>query len=172
MNKIIFGLLTLMLTAGMAHAQNGKQCDPEKEKPTKKNTKASAKGGYGSVITTDGAIDMAAFQEKMKGEKELNVKIKGTIVAACQVKGCWMTADLGNGKTMRIRFKDYGFFVPKDSGGKTFYAQGVASWNQTSVAELQHYAHDAGKSDEEIAKITEPVNELVFLAEGVIIEKK
>ncbi|MFN8323010.1 MAG: DUF4920 domain-containing protein [Chitinophagales bacterium] len=170
--KIWLCLLSVILTLGLAKAQNGKQCDPEKEKPTKKNTKASAQGGYGAAITKDGAIDMVAFQEKMKGEKELSVKVTGTVVAACQVKGCWMTADLGNGKTMRIRFKDYGFFVPKDSGGKTFYAQGVASWNETSVAELQHYAQDAGKSKEEIAQITEPKKELVFLAEGVILEKK
>ena len=93
-------------------------------------------------------------------------------MAACQVKGCWMTADLGNGESMRIRFKDYGFFVPKDAGGKDFYAQGVASWDTTSVAELRHYAEDAGKSKEEIEKIKEPKVELVFLAEGVIIEEK
>jgi len=155
-----------------ANAQTGQACDPAKEKPNSKNTKASVVGGYGAKISKDGAIDVKQLPEKMKNEKELFVKIQGDVVAACQVKGCWMTADLGNGKSMRIRFKDYGFFVPKDSGGKKFYAQGVASWNETSVAELQHYAEDAGKSKAEIEKITEPARELVFLAEGVLLEKK
>jgi hypothetical protein len=41
----------------------------------------------------------------------------------------------------------------------------------TSVAELQHYAEDAGKSKEEIAKITEPKLELTFVADGVIVKK-
>jgi hypothetical protein len=82
-----------------------------------------------------------------------------------------MTTDLGNGKSMRIRFKDYAFFMPKDADGRTFYAQGIASTDTTSVAQLRHYAEDAGKSAEEIAKITEPKVEIVFLAEGVILEE-
>ncbi|HRG90150.1 MAG TPA: DUF4920 domain-containing protein [Chitinophagales bacterium] len=172
MKKIILSIAMLALMAVAANAQhNGQVCDPAKEKPTAKNTKA-VKGNYGTPVSKDGAIDVKTLPAKMANEKEQFVKIEGTVVAACQVKGCWMTADLGDGKTMRIRFKDYGFFVPKDSGGKKFYAQGIASWYETSVAELQHYAEDAGKSKEDIAKITEPKRELVFLAEGVLLENK
>lgn len=163
----------VVISIAAINAQSiGQTCDPAKEKANSKNSKASKAGGFGAAISKDGAIDVKALPEKMKNEKELFVKIKGDVVAACQVKGCWMTADLGNGKSMRIRFKDYGFFVPKDSGGKQFYAQGVASWSETSVAELQHYAEDAGKNKAEIEKITEPTKELVFLAEGVLLEKK
>ncbi len=172
MKKIFLSACVLALMGTAAFAQEGKTCDPAKEKPTHKNTKATNKGGFGAPVTKDGAMDVKALPAKMKDEKELFVKIQGDVIAACQVKGCWMTADLGNGKTMRIRFKDYAFFVPKDSGGKKFYAQGIASWNETSVAELQHYAEDAGKSKEEIAKITGPQRELVFLAEGVVLENK
>jgi hypothetical protein len=153
-------------------AQNSQACDPAKEKGKSKASKSAPVGTFGLVISKDGAMDVKGLPEKMKNEKELFVKIQGDVVAACQVKGCWMTADLGNGQNMRIRFKDYGFFVPKDAGGNKFYAQGTASWNETSVAELQHYAEDAGKSKAEIEKITEPKKELVFLAEGVLLEKK
>ena len=144
-----------------------------------KTNKGKAKGkgkdktsSYGAAITKDGAFDVNALPGKMKGQASLEVKIKGTVKAVCQVKGCWMTTDLGNGKTMRIRFKDYAFFMPKDCNGQTFYAQGKASWDTTSVAQLRHYAEDAGKSQEEIEKITEPVVEIVFLADGVILEAK
>jgi hypothetical protein len=41
----------------------------------------------------------------------------------------------------------------------------------TTVAQLRHYAEDAGKSKEEIAKITEPKIELTFMADGVIVKK-
>jgi hypothetical protein len=34
---------------------------------------------------------------------------------------------------------------------------------------LKHYAEDAGKSEEEIAQITEPSYDLGFTADGVII---
>ena len=144
-----------------------------------KTNKGKAKGkgkdktsSYGAAITREGAFDVNALPGKMKGQSTLDVKIKGTVKAVCQVKGCWMTTDLGNGKTMRIRFKDYTFFMPKDCNGQTFYAQGKASWDTTSVAQLRHYAEDAGKSQEEIEKITEPVVEIVFLADGVILEVK
>ncbi len=168
--KKISVLLVLALSVWALNAQQA--CDPAKEKANKKNSGKSATGSFGAAITKDGAVDVKTLPESLKGKPSANVKIKGDVVAACQVKGCWMTADLGNGESMRIRFKDYAFFVPKDAGGKEFYAQGVASWDTTSVAELQHYAEDAGKSKEEIEKIKTPKVELVFLAEGVIIEEK
>ncbi len=40
----------------------------------------------------------------------------------------------------------------------------------TSVAQLQHYAHDEGKTQEEIDQITEPQLTYGFLADGVILE--
>lgn len=173
MKKILTLAFAICSCTIILNAQSsGAQCDPAKEKVTKKKTAKNKAEGYGAVITKDGAIDVKTLPTKMHGQKNITVKISGDIVAACKVKGCWMTADLGNGQTMRIRFKDYGFFVPKDAGGDFFYAQGVASWDTTSVAQLQHYAEDAGKSAEEIAKITEPKVELVFLAEGVLIEPR
>ncbi len=173
MKKKLIAALIIVVSVAFCSAQTtGQTCDPTKEKTNSKNTKTTKSGAFGAAVTKDGALDVKLLSDKLKNEKELFVKIKGDVVAACQVKGCWMTADLGNGKSMRIRFKDYGFFVPKDSGGKQFYAQGIASWSETSVAELQHYAEDAGKSKAEIEKITEPEKELVFLADGVIIEKK
>ena len=71
---------------------------------------------------------------------------------------------------MMVRFKDYGFFVPtKGLEGRRAVMQGYASKETTDVATLRHYAEDAGKSKEEIAKITEPETSLMFLADGVLI---
>ena len=39
-----------------------------------------------------------------------------------------------------------------------------------SCSDQQHYASDAGKSKEEIEKITEPSRELTFEASGVLIK--
>ncbi len=172
MKKTLSAFALFLLIAIASNAQNGKTCNPAKEKPTAKNTKATAEGGYGLAISKEGATDVKLLEGKMENEKESFVKITGKVVEVCQVKGCWMTTDLGNGKTMRIRFKDYGFFMPKDCGGQTFYAQGIASWIETSIAELRHYAEDAGKSKAEIEKINAPEKALTFLAEGVILGKK
>jgi hypothetical protein len=74
---------------------------------------------------------------------------------------------------MRVTFKDYGFFVPKEGmEGKEVVFEGVAKRKVTDVDMLKHFAEDAGKSQEEIDAITEPKVELTFVANGVIIKEK
>lgn len=98
-------------------------------------------------------------------EKELTVEAK--INECCQKKGCWMNVDLGNDEEMRVTFKDYGFFMPLDCGGKTAIMKGIAYYDTIPVDYLRHYAEDAGKPQEEIEAITEPELQLVFEATGV-----
>lgn len=127
-------------------------------------------GNFGSAIDGKGAIEAKKLIRKMKSTESLEVKVKGEIVDVCQAKGCWMTIDMGNNETMRVKFKDYGFFVPKDAAGKTAVIQGVAIREMVSVEDLKHLAEDAGKSEAEIDAITHPKEELTFVAEGVIIQ--
>jgi len=61
--------------------------------------------------------------------------------------------------------------MPLDLAGSNVIVDGIAYKEVTGVDELRHYAEDEGKSPEEIAKITEPVEELKFMADGVIILK-
>jgi hypothetical protein len=81
-----------------------------------------------------------------------------------------MTVKMPDGGNMMVRFLDYGFFVPTEGlEGKKAVMKGMASKETVDVATLRHYAEDAGKSKEEIAKITEPETNLMFLADGVLI---
>ncbi len=128
-------------------------------------------GNYGASITDDKAVSIMEVSSLMGTSDSLELKLTGTIVKTCPKKGCWMTVDTGNGETMRVTFKDYGFFVPKtEMAGKTVVFQGKAFKTTTSVEELQHYADAGGASDEEIAKITEAKDEISFIADGVIIK--
>lgn len=106
------------------------------------------------------------------GDKtSMETKVSGTVKGVCKVKGCWMTMTLPNGEDMRVTFKDYGFFMPLDCEGNNAIIQGTVNKTITSVDDLRHYAKDGGASDEEIAKITEPKEELAFEAVGVILKK-
>lgn len=125
---------------------------------------------FGEKITETGAIEAKQLPALMKDKQSLNIKVKGKIQEVCQKKGCWMKMDLGNGETMRIKFKDYAFFVPKNSAGKTAIIEGVASKEIIDVATLRHYAEDAGKSKKEIEAINKPKEEISFEAKGVIIK--
>lgn len=127
-------------------------------------------GNFGEVITKKGAISAKKLPQKMEEEESIDIKVKGVITEVCQAKGCWMTMDVGDDELMRVKFKDYGFFVPKDAAGKTVIIQGVAKKEMVGVDELKHLAEDAGKSEKEINSIKEPKEELTFLAEGVIIK--
>jgi len=88
-----------------------------------------------------------------------------------QAKGCWINivSEDAAKPSMFVKFKDYGFFMPKDIAGKEVIMEGYAFKEVTSVDELRHYAEDEGKSKEEIAAITEPVEELKFMASGVLL---
>ena len=127
-------------------------------------------GQFGEEITTSGAISAKKLPKRLKDGESEEFKVKGTIKEVCQAKGCWMTLDLGNNELMRVKFKDYGFFVPKDAAGKTAIIQGVAKKEIVDVDELKHLAEDAGKSENEINSIKEPKVELTFVASGVIIK--
>jgi len=116
---------------------------------------------YAVASTLKGKSDFAAVP----------VKIEGEVESVCQAAGCWMKIKTADGQTMRVTFKDYGFFVPKDIAGKKVIFEGIPAVKTTSVAELQHYAEDAGKSKEEIAKINSPKTELTFVADGVLVPK-
>ena len=101
----------------------------------------------------------------------VNVKFTSAIKEVCVKKGCWMKLPLTEETETMVKFKDYGFFMPLDSKGKEVIVEGKAFVKITPVAELQHYAEDAGKSKEEIAKITEPKMEFSFEAKGVLMKK-
>lgn len=126
---------------------------------------------YGKKITSSGAIPATQLATKMADKNEMPAKVEGTVESVCKVKGCWMKVKTGDGQTMRVTFKDYGFFVPKDIVGKTVVVEGTAENTTTPVAKLRHYAEDAGKPKEEIEKITTPETALTFVADGVIVKK-
>jgi len=128
-------------------------------------------GHYGEKITADGAITFDELLTKLETEAEVSdVKVRGTVNSVCQVKGCWMNivSEKNKDAEMFVKFKDYGFFMPLDLTGEVVM-RGRAYKEETSVDELRHYAEDEGKSKEEIAAITEPVMELKFMADGVVI---
>jgi len=123
---------------------------------------------YGAGTTAEGVIPVADIDKKLENDKYTG-KVSGKVVEVCQEKGCWMKVEKNNGETMMVKFKDYKFFMPKDIVGKEVVLDGEASVKEVPVKQLQHYAKDAGKSEEEIKKIKEPKKELQFVAKGVLV---
>jgi hypothetical protein len=80
--------------------------------------------------------------------------------------------ELPNGSSMRVTFKDYGFFIPTNSQGFPITIEGIATLTETDVETLRHYAEDQGKSKEEVEAITAPKKEITFEASGALIKAK
>lgn len=129
---------------------------------------------FGETISPKGAITYEKLLTKMSKAESVDAKVIGTVESVCQVKGCWVnivSADTSK-EEMFVKFVDYGFFMPLDCSGKQVIMEGQAFRETTSVADLRHYAEDEGQTPEQIATITEPVEELKFLASGVILIDK
>jgi Domain of unknown function (DUF4920) len=122
---------------------------------------------YGKPFKLDSAVSVAELESKLT-EGKYSGKITGKVVEVCQVKGCWIKIDKGNGETVLAKTSDE-FFMPANIVGKTVMMNADASIKERSVKELKHYAEDAGKSKEEIEKITTPKKELVLKLKGVTV---
>lgn len=136
----------------------------------KSEVSAELVGNYGDTIDSEGAISTNEMVQMLEASDSVAVKVEGEILATCAMKGCWMNLQLADGKEMRVTFKDYAFFVPKEGmEGNRAVIKGIAKRSLTDVATLKHFAEDAGKPQVEIDGITEAQEELIFEAEGVII---
>lgn len=170
--KRILGLLCVMTI--MISCKNETKSEPaDSSIEIKTTSKEIAYASFGKKITDTDALSserMLVHYESMSAGDTVNAKMKGKITEVCSKKGCWMKLDMGNDKIVRVTFKDYGFFMPLDASGEVII-NGKAFVKETSVADLKHYAEDAGDSPEDIAKIMSPEVTLSFEADGVLLKK-
>jgi len=123
---------------------------------------------YGAGTTETAAISVNELAGKMK-ENAFQGKITAVVTEVCQEKGCWMKIQRDNSTPMMVKFKDYGFFMPKNIVGKKVVLEGVATEKEISVEQLRLYAEDAGQSKAQIKKIKKPQKDIQFTASGVLV---
>jgi len=166
-----YGVLLIMIFGLLA-------CKNEEKKVEEKvETETIAKVEYqsfGKEIIADDAVaakSMVQHYEGMKTGDSINAKMIAKVDDVCKAKGCWMKLNLDNGEQVMVKFKDYGFFMPKDIAGKEVIVNGKAYVKEVSVDEQRHYAEDGGESKEAIAAITEPKRTYSFEADGVLLKQ-
>lgn len=130
--------------------------------------------GFGAQMDSVGSLDtgfMFGEYQKLQNTDTISVKFSAMVTEVCQSKGCWMKLQLGRDREVMVKFKDYGFFMPKDIVGKEVVVNGLAFVDVMSVEDQRHFAEDGGKSEEEIANITVSKRTFSFLADGVLLKK-
>lgn len=129
---------------------------------------------FGKEIIANDALPadrMAEHYKAMTVGDSVDAKMTAKVDAVCKAKGCWMKLNLEDGQQVMVKFKDYGFFVPKDIEGKEVIINGKAFVKEVSIDEQRHYAEDGGATKEEIAAITEPKKTYSFEADGVLLKQ-
>lgn len=178
MRFLTSGLMALALL--VLSACNNSEASVETEAPAQEApaqeapATVEADDTFGAAFDADGVItagELLVNYDEQTIQDTVATTLRATVDAVCQAKGCWMTVAAGEETEMMVKFKDYGFFVPKDISGREVIMQGIAYYEVTPVDELRHYAEDAGETPEKIAMITEPKRELKFLADGVKLVK-
>ena len=120
----------------------------------------------GDAIPADAKVTpLAQVLEKPEDFTKSAVVTDGVVKAVCKQMGCWMEITPADGKDgVRVTFKDYGFFVPKDSKTMKAKMAGLIEIKTLSKEEADHLEHDGA-----VVKRNEDgtAREVSFVASGV-----
>ena len=94
--------------------------------------------------------------------EDIAVRVEARISQVCQKKGCFMIASAGD-RAVRISFKDYSFFVPTDTSGKTVTLTGTLIQRELSEKQAAHFREDAGTDTIQAGKVYEIVANAVSI---------
>lgn len=181
--KNIFLAITALALVACGNSEKKENVSVETVKKETVNEKANqlptensgeSFASFGEKITKEQTIPSDAMYEKYKDLEigdTLEVKFASKVTEVCKKKGCFMKLRMPGEKEAMVKFKDYAFFVPKDIEEKEAIVSGKAYITVVSVERQRHFAEDAGKSEAEIAAITQPKKTLSFMADGVLIEE-
>lgn len=140
---------------------------------TPEDIKSGESNVYGARFTIiEEPIELAAAIGKAS-EAEGPYKVNAKIEKVCQVKGCWFTLKSeGVEIPIRVKMKDYAFFVPKNAEGLPAVLEGTFKKTQLPQDEAQHYADDEAKATGKPAKkIDGPLDTYMFMASAIQITK-
>lgn len=163
MKKLLILSLSLLFFAA---------CKNKSEAPVEEEASAAPDltAVFGERPDAEAVLVAAEIRENFKEiqvSDTLQTAFKAEVLEVCQAKGCWMRLALPEGEEVMVRFKDYGFFVPKDLAGSEVLVQGLAFISEVSEEDRKHLAEDGGATAEEISAIVGPAREYGFEASGV-----
>lgn len=124
----------------------------------------------GAAISKDAkAIPLADVLAKPDAYSKDAVLVEGVIEASCTRQGCWMQLAPAKGEqSVRVTFKDYGFFIPLEAKGMKARAEGVTVVKELSKAEVEHLESEGAKIAH---KEDGTAVEVSFVANGVELRK-
>jgi hypothetical protein len=97
-----------------------------------------------AVQSPESAVTLSELVSHADDYVGRSVTVTTQVAKVCRKKGCFFIAREGD--TMaRITFKDYGFFIPTDTGGKEVTLNGTLERRQITERQARHYREDLGE---------------------------
>jgi hypothetical protein len=124
---------------------------------------------YGGEITGTDIMKVSEAVEQIDDVTDKTVVLEGTLKQVCQSRGCWMVVE-DAGKSVRVRFVDYGFFVPWESAGKKVRMQGTIKRDTVSEETARHWAEVSDDPDVKPEDIHGDQEVFMMMATAVAIE--
>lgn len=166
----VAGLLVLPVLLGA--------CTREAPEPS---APAATYDTFGAAIEPQDAVPVQAVVAEPEPYLGQTVKIEGVAREVCQMAGCWLTLDAGDGRYVRVNVarKDdggYAFTVPKDISGRRVVVVGTLALETLSPETAAHLAEDGRPAGDTTATppsdtAAGPVDEFQLTASGVLVEK-
>ncbi len=137
MKKHIAVLLFALAASSQAFAEVLRLSDPVHQDATSET--------FGALIEEPPAVtQLSAILEAPKTYIGKQLALETKVSKVCQKKGCFFIAQHA-GKTIRVTFKDYSFFVPTDIAGREVTLVGELIQNEVSDAQAAHLSKDLGE---------------------------
>ena len=161
-------ILVLLLVLSSCKENNSQSPSPAVEEGA---AEAQLFGASFDPQGSKSASDVVLALDQLNSQDSLSVSFRAEVTDVCKMKGCWIKVALDGQEEMRVTFKDYGFFVPKDIEGREVILHGKGFIEEVSVEDQRHFAEDGGATEEEILKITSPKITYSFVADGVLLNQ-
>ena len=122
---------------------------------------------FGEAFTEAKVVELEEVMSHVDKYSGKALKVEGKINDVCQERGCWLVVTDGK-REMRVTFKGYAFFVPKDAAGKKVTLEGTVVKKTISEDHARHYAMESkGKVDP--STIKGPQEVITMVATGVSV---
>jgi hypothetical protein len=171
--KKLFGLLILTLALSFAAFAQEKT---KEAKPTDADKQANfdSKGMIKRGAALSGKAEKVSLAKVLENPSKYagkTVQVEGVIVRSCKMEGCWAElAPDANGKSVRVKMKDHGFFIPLQSAGFKAKADGVFTVKTLTKAQVDHMIEEDGAKFEN-RNADGTVTEISFEAAGIELRK-
>ena len=116
---------------------------PAPKTPRSSTTKDSKVSLHGAPLKGMPLVPLSTLVDAPETYADKTIGVQAQVRRACTRKGCWMElAATKEAPGVRVRFKDYGFFVPLDAAGASAKVEGVVQVARPSEEIAAHLASE------------------------------